>query len=183
MSILSLNSYIDLFNKCRQEFDQLNNCSSHPEYDFILFNIIMGMNHIYEWFLKEKIIEESRKLKCVREFNPFTSPYDVSGDFKQLYRKLSNFPKTNKNQEVIRKLCNKAKHFKKTEIETQGKNLTAVAGAAHMQCGEPNAVAGAFDHYTYSVDINGENVNLEILIKSHIENWGNFLAHDCSEGT
>lgn len=82
MSILSLNSYEDLLAKSNYEIDQLKSCISHPEYDYILFNLVLGMNHLYEWFLKDKDVSEELKLKCIKNFNPFNTPYDVSSDFK-----------------------------------------------------------------------------------------------------
>ncbi len=175
MSILSLNSYEDLLSKCQVELQQLQSVKSNPEYDFMLFNLVLGMNHLFEWYLKEKNINEKMKMECIKKFNPFASPYDVSGDFKGLYRE-SDFPETNPYQEVVRKLCNKAKHFKKQAIEKQDKHYTASCGSVAMQCGNPDASCGAFSHYIYTVEIAGEDKNLTIIMSQLINDWVNFTG-------
>ena len=178
MSLLSLSSYNDLLQKCSRELCGLKKCESHPEYDFILFNIVLGMNHLFEWYLKEKSVERTNKLDCIKRFNPFSSPYDVSSDFKSLYRELDSFPNTNQYQEVIRKLCNKAKHFKQSSIEKQSKNYTAVFGAEYMQCGNPDAACGGFDHYIYSVEIDGSDKDLEKRVSSLLDSWNSVVETD-----
>lgn len=175
MSILSLNSYENLLQKCEFEYEQLQSCKSHPEYDFILFNLVLGLNHLFECFLKEKTVRTDEKIRCVKTFNPFASPYDVSGDFKNDYKKLLHFPTLNERQEVIRKLCNKAKHFKKQSIESQDKNYTCLAGDDSMECGNPEAECGAFDHYLYFVEVQGKDTNLEGLIAEHLLDWRQFV--------
>ena len=136
------------------------------------------MNHIFEWYLKENKISTELKLKCIQKFNPFSTPYDVSGDFKQFYRQFNDFPQLNLYQETIRKLCNKAKHFKKQEIERQGKNYTAVCGGENMQCGNPKAVCGGFDHYLYSVEIEGRDTDLAQVVSVQLNNWSSFVENN-----
>ena len=169
MSIFSLNHYRDLFDKCISEFRMLENCRVHPDYDHLLFNVVLSVNHLFEWFVKDKKVSEPIKLECIKLFNPYSSPYDVSGDFKYLYRKLTDFPKLNNEQSVIRQLCNKAKHFKKTEIEKQERNDISVAGV--MRCGDP---LGAF-HYIYTVENDGKDELLTELLKSNLDQWDRFL--------
>ena len=70
MSILSLDSYQNLLQKCEYEYNSLQQCKSHPEYDFLLFNLVVGLNHLFEWFLKEKSTSEYAKSKCIETFNP-----------------------------------------------------------------------------------------------------------------
>ena len=116
-------------------------------------------------------------IECIETFNPFNSPYDVSGDFKQLYRELKDFPKPDLYQVTIRKLCNKAKHFKINKIEQQDKNYTAICGGVNMQCGNPNAACGAFDHYLYYVEIEGKDINLSNILSAQIEKWTAFIEN------
>ena len=147
----------------------LENCRVQPDYDYLLFNIVLSANHLFEWFVKDKKLSESDKLKCITEFNPYSSPYDVSGDLKFLYRKLIDFPKTNNEQFLIRQLSNKAKHFKKTEIEKQERIERAVAGT--MTCGEH---LGAY-HYIYTVENNGKDELLTKLLKTNFDHWEKFI--------
>ena len=174
MSLLSLTSYTDLLEKCRYELDSLVSVEAHPDYDFTLFNIVLGLNHLFEWYLKDKGLGPDSKINCIKKFNPFSSPYDVSGDLRGYYRGIESFPDVNRFQEMIRKLCNKAKHFKQSKIETQGKHYTAVCGSPSMRCGSPTAVCGHYDHYIYTVDIDGTEINLEVIISSLVEEWEGF---------
>ena len=147
----------------------LENCRDHPDYDHLLFNVVLSVNHLFEWFVKDKKVSEPIKLECIKLFNPYSSPYDVSGDFKYLYRKLTDFPKPNKEQLVIRQLCNKAKHFKRTEIEKQEKTDISVAGV--MACGDH---LGAY-HYIYTVEIEGNDELLNEVLKVNLARWDKFI--------
>lgn len=173
--IFSLDCASDLLAKCRKEIDELNQCSTHPEYDYALFNIVVGMNHLYEWYLKDREFSLERKLKCVETFNPYSSLRVVPSDLKKLdenlYAKCASFPKLDVNQVAIRGLCNKAKHCKTEPQEVQIKNYTSVVGAKHMQAGEPEAECGGFDHYIYIVEIDGIDENLEELVKTQLKKW------------
>ncbi|WP_429236140.1 hypothetical protein [Aeromonas salmonicida] len=175
MSIFSLENYQHLLQKCQCEYKLLKGCESHPEYDFLLFNLVVSLNHLFDWFLKENSISEHTKSKCIIKFNPFISLDDIPSDFKGYYKKLNAFPPLNEFQEVIRKLCNKAKHFKKKTIESQGKNYTCGAGDDSVECGNPEIVCGTFNHYLYFVEISGEDINLEALISKHLIDWECFL--------
>ena len=172
--MLSLDRATDLLKKCEYNIGRLFLCDTHPEYDYAMFDVVVSLNHLFEWFLKDKTIPEQERLKCIKEFNPFQSPYDVSSDFKKLYKKLDLFPKTNEPQLNIRLLCNKAKHFKKTQIETQGKNILSTAG--NMYAGNVNSVAAYFERYKYSVDINGTTEDLQELMEKLINQWSEFCG-------
>ncbi len=172
MSIFSLNQYNDLYDKCALELNMLENSRSHPEYDYLLFNIVLGENHLFEWFIKDKKVSKPIKLECIKVFNPFSSPYDVSEDFKSLYRELPSFPTPNKEQLVIRQLCNKAKHFKRTEIEKQEKNDISVAGV--MECGDH---LGAY-LYVYTVEIEGNDEFLNEVLKVNLARWDKFIKEN-----
>ncbi|MFT5849152.1 hypothetical protein [Psychroserpens sp.] len=175
MTLLSLNSYQDLLFKCEFELEKLQNCSTHPDYDFILFNIVIGLNHLFDWYLKEEDLTEEQKINCINSFNPYQSLDRVSREFKSLYRKIENFPQINAYQESIRDLSNKAKHFNKTQIiEKQDRNYTVTCGSPLATCGNDKAVSGGFDHYIYSIKINGSDENLQQVISALIISWRGF---------
>ena len=94
MSILTLNSYEILLGKCKKEIGELRKCNSHPDYDFLLFNVILSMNHLFEWFLKDDSVSQDKKLECIKSFNPYSERGKVSRDFTSLYGQLEDFPKT-----------------------------------------------------------------------------------------
>jgi hypothetical protein len=174
LSIFSLSNYNDLLFKCKFEASELKNCSSHPEYDYILLNIVMGINHLFEWYLKDRTVSEKNRLACLCYFNPFNSFHDVSGDLKSLYKKLKTFPNKNSHQEVIRQLCNKAKHFKTKVIERQGKDYTCQFGSASFG----NTSTGGFAHYFYFVELNGHDTELSQLLVDLLQQWESFVEKD-----
>jgi hypothetical protein len=172
LSIFSLKSYKDLLSKCNQEYQELLNCSSHPEYEYILINIIFGLNHLFDWCIKDTSIS---KKKCIETFNPYREKpaKDLASIYKENGFQDNNFI-INVNQEVIRHLCNKSKHFKLIHIETRDKNYTCLAGSISMECGESRAECGEFDGYAYFVDIEGENKNLLSIISELLKQWNDF---------
>jgi hypothetical protein len=174
MTLLSLSSYRDLLYKCEFELENMQNCSTHPDYDFSLFNIVLGLNHLFEWYLKEDALTEDQKINCIKRFNPFQSLDNVPREFKGFYNKVDNFPQTNSYQALIRKLCNKAKHFKKTLIEKQDKNYTVTCGSPLATCGNIEAVSGGFDHYIYTIEVDGSDIDLQQVISSLIVSWREF---------
>ncbi|MDG5902086.1 hypothetical protein E2650_19745 [Shewanella xiamenensis] len=176
MTIFSLASFRELMIKCDRECEQLKQCATHPEYDFILMNIVFGINHLFDWYLKDTEIEETRIQECLKLFSPYGSIDEVSKEFRRLYKLLPEFPEVDSNQEIIRKLCNKAKHFKKVGIERQGKNYTSTFGASLMQFGGERAVFGGFNHYLYFVEIGNTDVNLAELVSSQLNKWKEFTG-------
>jgi len=172
VSILSMNSYTDLLKKCIWENNQLRNCSTHPEYDYILLNIIFAMNHIFEWYLKDIELSDGKKLECIKLFNPY-SETDYPCEFKTLYKKLVDYPNVNEYQKTIRLLCNKAKHFKTAIIERQEKHFISSFGNSRFS--ENGSSFGSFDHYSYFVEINSNNVDLLKLISSQLSKWEEFV--------
>ncbi len=178
MSILSLNSYVDLLEKCNWEHDQLRNCSTHPEHDFILFNIILAMNHLFEWFLKESEISNDAKLECIKVFNPYCKA-DNLHEFKKLYDQIAAHPNVNEYQKTIRMLCNRAKHFKKKPIEKQKKNFTSSFG--NVRFSKTGTSWGGFDHYLYVVEINNKEIDLSELISIQLGHWNSFAKQTCNK--
>ena len=176
MSILSLNKYNHLFDKCKLELDELMSCSQHPQYDYLIFNLVFGLNHLFEWYIKDDEVETELKSQCIRQFNPYQCYNTVSAQLKSYYSD-ADFPPTNRFQETIRKLCNNAKHFNTTAIEKQDKNYTCLAAADGMHAGELLAQAAQFDHYNYSVEIDGEDIDLVMLIEKHLSKWASFFEH------
>lgn len=177
LGILTLNSYETLLGKCRNEIIELQGCKLHPNYDFLVFNIILSMNHLFEWFLKDENIPQDKKIGCIKTFNPYRTENNVSRDFKSIYGQLEDFPEVNRSQELIRELCNKAKHFTKKKIEVQDRNYTVECGYESMECGNPDAVCGEFDHYIYFVEVDGNQMNLELLMACLINRWAGFVEN------
>ena len=177
MAILSIVDYSALFQKCQYEIAKLTECTTHPERDYLMINLIIGLNHLFEWYLKDRKVDVSAKLLCINQFNPYKVPPSKEGDeISKLYRKLQNRPNTNRNQEVIRELCNKAKHLKEKEIEVGQMNYICGMGDEHVQCGEPFALSGSFNYYNYFVDMDGKEIDLISILRTQIEEWSKFIS-------
>jgi hypothetical protein len=174
MGVFSLNNFKDLFEKSTFELQRLQNCRCHPDYDYLLFNITVSINHLFEWCIKDSSLDEQSKLECIKKFNPYERPNDVPGALKNLYNKIPNFPVVNEKQLLIRQLCNKAKHFKKVEIEKQSKNNISESGV--MQSGDQ---LGAF-HYRYHVEVQQNDVKLDDLLLEIRVEWESFINENGS---
>lgn len=176
MTVLSIADFSDLFQKCQHEIKQLKECTEHPEHDYLIFNLVIGMNHVFEWLLKDDKAGINTKTQCISKFNPYQLISDVPNEFRDLYNGIKPFPATNRNQEIIRKLCNKAKHFSIKPTVNQTRNFTCGAGQPDMQCGEPLAMSGAFQHYNYFVELDGKEVNVKTILGVQIDDWSKFIS-------
>ncbi len=174
MSILSLNKASDLFEKCRYEINLLKMCESHPNYEFHIFNIVMGLNHLFEWFIKDKDINIEKRKACIRKFNPYDAPDKMPNDkaIKNIYKTLADFPDTNQFQLNIRKLCNKAKHCNTKAFEKNNKTYNAVCGS--IECGSSIAVCGGY-YYRYTVEINGSDQDIEEMLIYQTHEWSSYF--------
>ena len=169
MSFLTLTESRDLLDKCKFELSLLTACKSNPECEYHAFNLVVGLNHLFEWAFKEGDFE--RKVSCFARFNPFQD--EVSRDFKEVLSVFKEPCKVNPYQMTIRQLCNGAKHFKKKANYQSKRNVTAVMGSLHM--GSEVAAMGAFSHYSYLVDIDGTDVEILELLKVQVEAWSDFF--------
>ncbi|HFG1893491.1 TPA: hypothetical protein ACGF3M_003684, partial [Vibrio cholerae] len=176
MGFLTLNSYQGLLKKCDFEYQMLSKTKKNPEYEYHVFNLVMGLNHLFEWYLKDKQISEQKKIACIASFNPFSSDSKVSKDFKSLYSKSPVFPEVNREQEVVRHLCNNAKHFKSSVPQNAHKNFTAVMGKKSVCIGNKAAMCGSYSHFKYSVSLGDKEVDVVTLLGSLLEQWESFVA-------
>lgn len=78
----------------------------------------------------------------------------------ELYERIKEFPTTNSFQEIIRKLCNKSKHFNANKIEISKEVSSDVCGLA-VCCA---SVCGGVDYYEYYIEVNDKKYNLENLM-------------------
>lgn|GEM_PF-2626760 len=169
MTVFSFDGFRDLFEKSKYEMQMMETCRSHPDYDYLLFNVTVSVNHLFEWCIRDKNLDENIRLECVKRFNPYETPYDVPRDFHGLYKKIETFPVVNEEQLVIRQLCNKAKHFKKTNVETQSRKNISVCGV--MRCGDRLCQF----HYQYDVEISNSEKKLNVVLSEMLDKWGTFI--------
>ncbi|MET1257642.1 hypothetical protein, partial [Aliikangiella maris] len=176
LTLLSLTDYSTLLEKCISEFEELEECSSHPKRDYLIFNIVMGMNHLFEWFLLDENVPIDLRVKCVKTFNPYAEELNPKHNLHKFYSPIAPFPSLDNNQKIIRELCNRAKHFKTKPAISQDKHFINGAGEAHMQCGEPLAVCGSFDYFNYYVEAGDVEIELTMVLKAQIDRWSEFIS-------
>ena len=167
--IFTLNSHTELFQKCLYEYQLLTNCRTHPEYDYILFNIIASLNHLKEWFLKDDNIADNVKDECKKKFHRDTN--QSIDEFQE------SEPSTNDLQYTIRLLCNNAKHFVSRNIEDfHVEDYPPVAGNPAIVCSDPpQHCCTEYLHYLYCVSIGSEQYRVDKIVEKLIDEWKTFL--------
>ncbi len=171
--IFSVLNYKDLLEKCCFELEKIKRLDSYPQYDYNLMNLIFDLNHLLEWYLKDKKESKKSKIKCVNTFNPFKSPYDVSSDFKPIFRNFNNFPTINIKQFLVRQLRNSVKHFKNNIGQKKEKNYIAVCGSEKAVCGSISC--GEFNRFNYFIENESSSYNIESLCRELIAEWEQFI--------
>ena len=181
MSIFSIHGAVELLKKCEYDYEKLCSETCHPFNEYHLFDLLVGLNHLYEWVLLDQSLPKELKERCFSEFYPYSGT-NVSSCFKadlkafQVKNPKLESPKSNEYQKAVRDLCNKAKHFKiNKHIESSQKQYSAVFGATGLQFGSDRAHFGAFSSYAHTVDIEGEMVEINKIIGSLLDSWKSYL--------
>lgn len=63
-----LNTAKDLFNKSLVEYLYFNDEVLEGSQSYILFNVIISLNHLLEWYLLDTDIDENRKIDALYFF-------------------------------------------------------------------------------------------------------------------
>lgn len=171
-----LQSYRDLYFKCRYDWKQLSNSEPRIK-SYAMFNLVTTLNHIFDWVVKDEDVSEDRRLLCITLFNPYKTAKSVSSDFKELYDRLPEFPPTNTEQYLIRSLCNKAKHLLQTP-STEAVTNTIYFGAGHpeMYCGGPKAFTGYHESIiTHSLEHDGKMHDVKVLCETLMCDWQEYF--------
>jgi hypothetical protein len=142
-----LESYRDLYEKARHDFDKLN--TEVNSYD--LFNFLCTIHHLSDW------VKALLRAK------------DLAKDLK--------FPKIleeSKELEIIRDLCNRAKHFNKDrnsvvkETSSQQGYGMGRYGMGEYGVGEPS----------YTVTVDGQKLDVLELCREALGIWENWINSD-----
>jgi hypothetical protein len=171
-----LNDYRDMYFKCWHDWKQLHN-SDPEEKTYAMFNLIMTLNHLFDWVLKDQNISFEKKIRCIRAFNPYKSMEKVSPDFKEFYDQLPERPPTRTEQYLVRSLSNKAKHLLQTpSTESVTNTVYLGAGSPDAYCNGPKAFAGFHEIIvTHVVGDDGEDYDLKDICTTLIHDWGDFF--------
>jgi hypothetical protein len=176
-SFYGVEDFRDLYNKSLDDWKQLAN-SDPKKKSYALFNLVMTLNHLFDWFLKDPGVSQRRKLRCIQAFNPYKKK--ASPDLKRLFEKLPTFPQKNINQYLVRCVCNKAKHAKLTPALSRSE-VTAFIGTGDPRAfaGSPVAVAGYHVTTTsYEVKDGNKKYNLQTICEDLRAQWGEFIKRE-----
>ena len=163
-------SYKDILDKCKEELKQLGDSSRSLKYEYRLLNLILSINHLFDWVLTSDLCC-CKKDECAKKFNPYCSYNKVPHAF-QIYYSKSDFPEKNHEQAIIRNLSNNSKHNKigKKETLNTTKNNTAMCGNSCMG----DAYLGDFSGYSTDSELTSEFV--EDICKKLVDDWDRFLT-------
>ena len=174
-----LQSYRDLYFKCRYDWKQLSN-SDPSKKSYAVFNLITTLNHMFDWVVRDEDVSEGKRLLCITLFNPYKAAKSVGADFKELYEKLPELPTTNTEQYLVRSLCNKAKHLLHAP-STESVENTIYFGAGHpeMYCGGPKARVGYHEIIiTHTVEDGGNVHDVKVVCETLMNDWQDFFRKE-----
>ncbi len=174
-----MTDYHDLFRKCLFEWRRFRATSRNPEEScYHLFNVVLALNHLYDWLLNDPDVDNDIKMECVRRFNPYAEsdrPW-----LNDTYRSdpyvpaLDGVAPVNEWQRLVRQVCNRAKHLKSRPII----GYRIVWLLLKMLSGGTIRLGGRrrirFPQY-YVKNERGESVNLQILCEELMAEWAELV--------
>lgn len=175
--IFCFENYNQLLAKVKYERTIIDTTSENIEFDiYSIFNIILSLNHIFEWYYKDVNIDKKKRFECIEIFNNYKGKSIQKEKYKQFHSMLKIPLKINTNQLIIRQISNNLKHFKMNRIKSANKRPNYIAVAGNITCGSANAVCGYHEEYKYiAVTNSGDEYNLISIIDELIITWNNFL--------
>lgn len=176
-----MSSPVHLLEKIIFERQNISLENIEKENYYSIFNLIFSINHLYDWVLLNKLIDETIRIMCIKNFNPYKPEENVNSNFKSLYNKIGYFPQTNIKQKVIRDLCNNTKHFK---IEKDNKimtetNVERISCCGNIYAGDDDALADNYKYkFTISDALTQVPINLIELCDFLIYEWDSFIKQN-----
>jgi hypothetical protein len=161
----------ELLEKAKYDYKRFEN-SGQLYQQYALFDLFNNMNCIFDWFVNSDV-SENEKHTCITRFNPYRNDNDIPQKIKVYYKNFP-FPALNKNQYIIRVLCNLNKHFIFQRIYVV-KEDSFYPG--------PDVFPGMTDSpfarnatIFNGVDENNESHQLDKVIEASITDWDCFLS-------
>lgn len=176
-SFFGMENFLDLYAKCHHDLKQLQNSDPRKK-SYAIFNLVMDLNHLFDWFMKDQLLSDELKVRCVQKFNPYKEK--ASDDFVRWYKGIP-FPLTNEGQYLVRCVSNKAKHSK-TSPTTEAA-LTTVglgAGSEYAEAGAPWNECGASELQivTYWVEDDGLLYDMKVVCSDLQQEWSDFIRQN-----
>ena len=173
-----IENYNDLYLKCKYDYALLESTKGYIEYSYDLLNLIFSLNHLYEWYIKDKDIPNEKRDICIETFFPYENGESIGIKEVENYLKERKL-ETNTKQFLIRKVCNNTKHFLRRDNDPDQKmqkNFTACAGSG-VYAGTGRC-AGEYDKYNYYLEHNDQKYDLLEILDKLMAEWEEFLAEE-----
>lgn len=171
-----LNSASDLYRKCLFEFSLISDEANDDHIIYQLFNIILSLNHLVEWYLKDKtIVDNSKKIHCLQKFYSYEKQGNETEVIKKFIKKQNLLDckfQCNKNQKLIRLISNQIKHVE-VKITTNVNSQFIIQCGEDITCGD-GSQAGEYK-YVYCVNDGNEEIDVLILINDLLLEWSTFI--------
>ena len=169
-----LDTSYDLFNKCKYERSIISDSKSDVYTIYQIFNLILSLNHLLEWYLGDSCFSNELKVKCLENFFPYKI-WTPSKECKSKKNLKSNniinsiitsmnldasIFQVNEDQYLLRKVSNQIKHIKFNKIET------SMATSFTVQCGEIDSYCDYTNQagdYKYLFYINDDGKDIDLL--------------------
>jgi hypothetical protein len=166
----------NLLAKAQHEYSLITLNKLEQNDYYLVFNVLVSINHLFDWVLNNDNIPIERKERCIKLFNPYENKNEF-GNFRKYYQKINEGIEINTNQQIIKALCNNLKHFKKrNKYGDVDENKKYLAVSGNIVCGGANAIAGYYEEYTFIVKSdNGKEIDLIELLRDAINEWEKFL--------
>ena len=187
-----MSDHRDLYRKCRHDLDRLKTLDAERPLDpspiaYTLFDLAVGLNHLFDWVMSDPTLHAETKAKCVRMFNPYRRENEARTRFTRYRMYLTPFPPaTNAKQALVKDVADGVKHFvEMPKTQTQENSVYLGAGGEDAFCG--GQFAQCREHnllvlYTYWVqDNNGKNVEFGLVCDALVKEWDEFLRDVSAE--
>lgn len=73
LSFFSLRNFKDLIDKIKFQLSMFDQLSIERENIYLLWDIILSLNHLPEWVINDDSVSYELKVQCLKEFNPYSS--------------------------------------------------------------------------------------------------------------
>jgi len=161
-----LRDYRDLFWKCKHDLKQFWMTHDDELSSYGLFNLVVTIDHLFDWVLNDPALPENKKARCIERFNPYGPGERIPNGFEKYYPACP--PSTNEDHRLVRKVANKAKH-RRLEPETPMLRGTALVGSDLERLSE-------VEYTGYFAGGAEEHGDLPALCEDLLRDWQKFLG-------
>lgn len=201
---LGMRDYHDLYRKCcydldrlkallppqqrlpegavpfRTEFPRREDSPAHDrEIAYTLFDLALGLNHLFDWVLGDPKLDPLRKAKCVEGFNPYRDKREAKARFDRYKRYLlPTFPPTTHlKQAMVKDIADGLKHFaelkKAVSVDAITRFGTQVEGGVEGLMIDTGSFVANRSFWVFEED--GTPIGLPPLCEELVREWGEFV--------